>query len=140
MRYWDASAIVPLVVSEPATAKVREWLAQDPAIVTWAWTRVELASAVERRSRQGTLSREQRRSCLDAFIRMVDLWDEVEDLAAVRSRAMALLSRHPLRAAEAAQLGAALLAAEADPSSMTFVCLDEPLALAAEREGFRVLA
>jgi hypothetical protein len=71
---------------------------------------------------------------------MVDLWDEVEDLAAVRSRAMALLSRHPLRAAEAAQLGAALLAAEADPSSMTFVCLDEPLALAAEREGFRVLA
>ena len=37
-------------------------------------------------------------------------------------------------------LGAALLVAEGDPSLMTFVCLDEPLALAAEREGLRVLS
>jgi len=140
VKYWDPSAIVPLVISEARSATVREWLAQDPAIVTWAWTRVELASAVERRSRQGALDREQRRSCLDAFERMADLWEEVADLAAVRVRAMTLLSRHPLRAADAAQLAAALLLAEGEPSSMTFVCLDEPLVRAAEREGFRVLA
>jgi hypothetical protein len=131
---------VPLVIAEAASSTVREWLAQDPAIVTWAWTQVELVSAVERRARQGELTREQRRSCLDAFARIVELWDEVVDLAAVRTRAMALQSRHPLRAADAAQLGAALLVAEGDPSMMTFVCLDEPLALAAEREGLRVLA
>lgn len=140
MRYWDASAVVPLVIAEAASSTVREWLAQDPAIVTWAWTRVELASAVERRARKGELTREQRRACLDAFARLGELWDEVVDLASVRTRAMALLSRHPLRAADAAQLGAALLVAEGDPARMTFVCLDEPLALAAEREGLRVLA
>jgi len=140
MRYWDASAVVPLLIAEPTSATVRQWLAQDPGIVTWTWTRVELASAVERRSRQGVLTREQRRSCLDAFAGIAELWDEIVDLAAVRARAMALLSRHPLRAADAAQLGAALLVADGDPSTLTFVCLDEPLARAAEREGLRVLA
>jgi len=52
---------------------------------------------------------------------------------------MSLLSRHPLRVADAAQLGAALLVAEDEPSAVTFVCLDESLGLAAEREGLRVL-
>ena len=139
MKYWDASAIVPLVVSEERSAAAREWLAEDPAIVTWAWTRVELASAVERRARRGELTRAERRSCLDAFAGIADLWDEVVDLASVRARAIALLSRHSLRAADAAQLGAALVVAEGDPAAITFVCFDETLALAAEREGFPVL-
>jgi predicted nucleic acid-binding protein len=128
-----------LVVAEKRSSAVREWLAQDPAIVTWAWTRVELVSAVERRARQGALTRDQRRACLDAFMELADLWDEVVDLAAVRARAIALLSRHALRAADAAQLGAAVVLAEGDPSAITFLCLDDALALAAEREGFRVL-
>ncbi|HEX5043791.1 MAG TPA: type II toxin-antitoxin system VapC family toxin [Candidatus Polarisedimenticolaceae bacterium] len=139
MRYWDASAIVPLIVSEDRSAIAREWLSQDPGIVTWAWTRVELVSAVERRARRGELTRTERRACLDAFAGVAELWDEVVDLAAVRGRAIALLSRHSLRAADAAQLGAALVVAEGDPSALTFVCLDETLALAAEREGFPLL-
>lgn len=57
MRYWDASAIVPLVVAEAETDRVRSWLQHDPQIVTWCWTVVELAGAVERRFREGVLSR-----------------------------------------------------------------------------------
>lgn len=140
MRYWDASAIVPLAIAEPSSDQALEWFSQDPVLVTWAWTRVELASAVERRARQGQLSREERRSCLDRFADLARSWDEVVDLQSVRSRALPLLARHPLRAADAAQLGAALLVAEDDPSSLTFVCLDEQLALAADREGLRVLS
>ena len=140
MRYWDASAIVPLAIAEPSSDKALDWFSQDPVLVTWAWTRVELASAVERRARHGQLSREERRSCLDRFADLARSWDEVVDLQSVRSRALALLARHALRAADAAQLGAALLVAEDDPSSLTFVCLDEQLALAADREGLRVLS
>jgi len=140
VRYWDASAIVPLAIAETSSDKARDWLDQDPVLVTWAWTRVEIASAVERRARQGQLSRQERRACLDRFSDLAQAWDEVVDLPSVRSRAMALLARHPLRAADAAQLGAALLVAGDDPSSLTFVCLDEQLALAADREGFRVLS
>ena len=35
MRYWDASALVPLVVAEPASSLVREWLAEDEWIITY---------------------------------------------------------------------------------------------------------
>ncbi len=140
MRYWDASAIVPLAIAEPASETTRGWLGDDPELVTWAWTRVELASAVERRARQDLLSGKERRACLDRFAELARSWDEVVDLHAVRARALTLLARHPLRAADAAQLGAALLVAEDDPSSLTFVCLDQGLALAADREGLRVLS
>jgi hypothetical protein len=46
---------------------------------------------------------------------------------------------HPLRAADAFQLAAALLWCEEDPSRETFVCLDDRLLEAARREGFRIL-
>ena len=140
MRYWDASAVVPLAIAEHSSDQARDWLDQDPVLVTWAWTRVEIASAIERRARQGQISRAERRACLDRIAELAQAWDEVVDLQSVRSRALALLARHPLRAADAAQLGAALLVAEDDPSSLTFVCLDEQLALAADREGLRVLS
>jgi predicted nucleic acid-binding protein len=46
---------------------------------------------------------------------------------------------HPLRAADALQLGAALFAADGDPQSLELVTLDRRLADAARREGFPVL-
>ncbi|MGB3551121.1 MAG: hypothetical protein WA993_10545 [Candidatus Binatus sp.] len=46
---------------------------------------------------------------------------------------------HSLRAADALQLGAALVAADGDPQSLELVTLDRRLADAARREGFPVL-
>ena len=137
MRYWDASALVPLLVAERDTELVRAWLSDDDRIVTWAWTRTEIVGAVERRTREGSLSRSQRREMLrrlDAFARS---WDEVIDVLAVRSRANALLARHPLRAADAGQLGAALLVQEQMAGVLDFVCLDRRLSSAAELESLR---
>lgn len=139
MRYWDASALVPLVIAEPTSDLVRGWLAEDAIVVTWVWTRVELTSAVERHAREGRLAPAERRAVLDRFGELARLWDEVVDVLAVRARALALLARHDLRAADAAQLGAALLAAEDQPESLTFACLDARLSAAADREGLRVL-
>jgi hypothetical protein len=45
-----------------------------------------------------------------------------------------------LRAADALQLAGAVIAAEHEPRSMDFVCLDDRLAEAASREGFRLVA
>ena len=139
MRYWDASALVPLVIAEPASDRVREWLAEDDHMITWAWTRVEIVSAIERRTREGSLSRTQRREVLGRFETLAGNWDEVTDLLAVRLRAHRLLARHPLRAAHAGQLGAALLVQEQLAEPLTFVCPDSRLASAAELEGLRVL-
>ena len=49
------------------------------------------------------------------------------------------LSVHPLRAADALQLAAALLASDHEPQRMEVVCLDERLSEAARIEGFTVL-
>jgi hypothetical protein len=38
MRYWDSSALVPLVATEAATARLDALLAADPVILTW-WGR-----------------------------------------------------------------------------------------------------
>lgn len=140
MRYWDASALVPLVVAEPESERVRSWLAEDEHIATWAWTLTEIASAVERCTRDGSLSRPQRREALDRIGALARSWDEVTDMLAVRSRANALLARHPLRAADAGQLGAALLIQEQLAGALAFVCLDQRLSLAAERESLRVVS
>lgn len=139
MRYWDTSALVPLIVDEPGTAIARTWLGEDPQVVTWGLTRLEIASAVERRAREGRITAAQRREVLARFEGLAAAWGEVVDLLAVRARAIPLLARHTLRSADAAQLGAAIVASEADPPSLAFACLDRDLARAAEREGFSVL-
>jgi len=139
VRYWDASALVPLVVTERDSNWARKRLAEDDRIVTWAWTRTEIVSAIERRAREGSLSRLQRRRVRDRLDKFAGHWDEVTDVLAVRSRAHALLARHPLRPADAGQLGAALLVQEQLAQPLTFVCLDQRLSLAAERESLRVL-
>lgn len=139
MRYWDASALVSLIVAEPASGTVRSWLAEDSEIVTWVWTRVEIISAVERRTREGSLTRPQRREVLHRLNALADTWDEVTEVLAVRSRAALLLARHPLRAADAGQLGAALVVHEQLAGPLRFVCLDERLAEAAEREGLLIV-
>ena len=139
MRYWDASALAPLLVAEDRTDDARAWLRQEPGVVTWAWTRVELTSAVERRVREGVVTRRQRREVIDRLATFAEAWDEVSDILAVRMRALSLLGRHALRAADAAQLGAAMLVREHVQSPFAFVCLDARLAAAAELEGFDVL-
>ncbi|MXX75013.1 MAG: type II toxin-antitoxin system VapC family toxin [Holophagales bacterium] len=139
MRYWDASALVPLFVDEPESERVREWFAEDDGVVTWVWTRAEIVSALERRCREVTLSRPERRELFDFFHALAAGWDEVTDVLAVRSRAELLLARHSLRAADAGQLGAALLIQDQFGGALPFVCLDERLSAAAELEGLRAI-
>jgi predicted nucleic acid-binding protein len=139
LRFWDASAIIPLFIEEAGTDLVRSWLREDGSMAVWALTRLEVASAIERRAREGHLKESQRVSALDTCEKLIKAAHELSDVLAVRSRALPLLGRYPLRAADAAQLGAASLLAESDVASLPFVALDRKLADAARREGFRVL-
>lgn len=139
MRFWDTSALVPLLVSERETARAERWLRDDAGVVVWALTRVELLSAFARRRRAepGAARRLQaaRRDLLSAW----EHWSEVTDVEVVRRHAERVVETHPLRAADALQIGAALVAAEDNPAGLEFVTLDLQQAQAAEREGFRVL-
>ena len=71
--------------------------------------------------------------------KLVDGWRPVTALEPTRARALRLVRTHALRAADALQLAAALVASEERPESLPFVCLDDHLRDAARREGFTVL-
>jgi len=139
VRYWDSSALVSQFVVESGTVVIRRLVQENQTIATWAWTRAEIVSAIERRNRFGDFSPAQRRSILEWFVSSAADWYEVSDFFAVRARAISLLSHHVLRAADAGQLAAALLMRERLGQSFEFVSLDKRLSKAAEIEGFRVL-
>lgn len=139
MRFWDSSAIVPLVLVESASARVRNWYRTDSEIIVWTLTRVELLSAIARRRREDSKSNPILTAARRNVMRAWDGWSEITSVELVRRHAERLVESYPLRAADALQLGAALMAAEGDPRNLEFVTLDRNLADAAEREGFPVL-
>lgn len=139
MKFWDASAVVPLLVAEPSSLRLRRLAKSDPEMLAWWGTEVECASAIARRERDGTLAEPAVRSALDRLSRAAAVWHEVEPTDATREAARRLLRVHPLRAADALQLAAALLAARNRPSTLEFVTLDDRLAGAARIEGFAVI-
>lgn len=139
MKFWDTSALIPLVVSERGTSRAERWLREDPDVVVWTLSRVECLSALARRRRAepGAARRllAARRELLDAWER----WSEVTAVDVVRRYAERLVETHPIRAADALQIGAALVAAEDRAGSLEFVTFDRTQGAAAEQEGFRVL-
>lgn len=140
MRYWDSSAIIPLTVTEASTDTMRAIAAEDPVMCVWWGTEVECVSALARLEREGALTDTATTGALERLDVLAESWNEVQPVAAVRSAARRLLRVHALRAADALQLAAAVLAAEGHPASLEIVTLDERLAAAARREGFTVEA
>jgi predicted nucleic acid-binding protein len=139
LKYWDASALVPLLVNESRSLDAKSLLAQDNDIVTWSLSHVEVVSAIERRARDGTVSSSVRIGLIGKAHRMFQGIHQVEDLVRVQSGCFSLLARYPLRSADAQQLSAALILANGQPQAVDFVCFDDRLADAASREGFIVL-
>jgi predicted nucleic acid-binding protein len=140
MRFWDTSAIVPLLVPGPRTKRLEAELREDPAVAVWWGTIVECASAVARLEREGRLTEPASRIAMDRAAAARAGWIEVPPVDRAREQAMRMLRVHPLRAADALQLGAALLLANLSPASLPFVTCDVQLADAARREGFPVIA
>jgi predicted nucleic acid-binding protein len=136
MRFWDTSALVPLLVEEPLSAPCRRLLRADRSIAVWTLTRLEMASAVHRKRRANELAATDARAALGWIDRLAERWTEVDLTSAVRERAERLLGLHPLRAADALQLAAALQLYRDQPRGRSFVTVDDELAAAAEREGF----
>ncbi len=139
MRFWDSSAVVPLLVAEASSGAVLQEYEIDPEVVAWWATEAECVSALARLEREGSLTAQAMSEGLRRLDGLVRAWREVLPVTAVRTTAVRLLRVHPLRTADALQLGAAIVAAEDRPATLQFVTLDERLALAAEREGFVVV-
>ncbi len=136
LRFWDSSAVLPLVLHEPFTVEAVAMLEQDPEALVWWGTQLECWSGIQRRIRDGSLYSAELDRVAQQLQDFVDLAIQVEPGAQVRDRALGLLTNHPLRAADALQLAAALVGMDSLGPSLEFVCLDHRLREAAAREGF----
>ncbi len=139
MRFWDSSALLPLIHEEGRSSECRRLLRLDRAVAVWALTRTEMVSALRRREREGDLSRDAIRTCLRRIELLAARWTEVDALVPVRDRAERVLANHPLRAADALQLAAALTLADDRPRGWFVITCDDRLAAAAELEGFDIV-
>jgi predicted nucleic acid-binding protein len=138
LRFWDSSAVVALIVAEGSTATMQAVAAEDPVMCVWWGTEIECVSAVARLEREESLAAAATVEALSRLDLLAGAWSEVQPVAAVRVAARRMLRVHPLRAADALQLAAAVVAAEGVPASLELVTLDDRLAGAARREGFSV--
>jgi len=139
VKFWDASAIVPLLVAEGSTLRLQDLAAKDPTMLVWWGSEVECVSALARLERDGALPPHAMTIALRRLGQLSAGWHEIDPSDTVREVAARCLRVHPLRAADALQLAAAFLAAEGRPGSLELVTLDERLGIAAQKEGFTVI-
>lgn len=136
MKYWDSSALIPLLVEQAASAGLRRVARDDPAVITWWATPVECASALGRLARDDLLTPHATAAAIARLRTAITMWTELSPSPDVKEQAIRLTRVHPLRAASALQLAAAIVAANFQPRSLEFVTLDMRQARAAEAEGF----
>lgn len=138
MRYWDSSAIVPLVVVQGTSERAEAWLSADAEIATWTLSAVEICSAIRRLVREGALEEKLAVEAENVASELERRFHQVVDLEGVKVGAQRLLRVHALRAGDAVQLASALAWAEGHPQGFVFHTFDRALGTAAEREGFVV--
>jgi predicted nucleic acid-binding protein len=139
VKFWDASAIVPLLVAEPTTRRLQAIAGEDPDMLVWWGSEVECISALARLECAAALDVKGIAVACNRLTQLANGWHQIEPSEIVRESAMRFLRVHPLRAADALQLAAAFIAAERRPPSLQVVTLDERLADAARKEGFALV-
>ena len=143
MRFWDASALLPLCLDEGRSTDIDRLVREDPRMTVWWATPVECASAIARRRREGALSATDQDSAFEVLDRLSSAWFEIQPGQLVRSYAFRVLRVHQLRAADALQLAAALVWAGSPATGPApvaeIVTLDGRIAAAARMVGLSVL-
>lgn len=96
MKFWDASAIVPLLVTEPTTKTMQSLAEKDPTMLVWWATEVECASAITRLERDVALNDAGVTQAFDRLKQLDHAWHEVDPSDAI------LGSCHPVLASASA--------------------------------------
>lgn len=135
VAFWDSSALVPLCIAQPQTAMSR-LLYERYGIVAWWATQVEMMSGLARLDRTGQITHDRFLMGKQIALEIVRDWLSVGLTGGIALSACSLLERHPLRAADALQLAAALEWCEGQPIGKVFLTFDQRLREAAGLAGF----
>jgi len=139
MKFWDSSAIIPLLVREPASGWACALYAGDMTVVV-AWTaHIECASAIARRALGESLTTDETRKAHHRLAALAREWIEILPTDRLKQEAVRMVSVHELRTLDSVQLSSAVIAANTRPDLLPFVTSDQVLAEAAEKQGFPVV-
>lgn len=136
MKFWDSSAILPLIIQEDSSAKILNLLSSDQEMIVWWGTYLECISGLARKEREGILSISDFGIAKKRLKTLASQWNEIQPIDPIKEVAERLLRNHDLRAADSLQLASALIFCQHKPDNLIFVSLDLKLSLAANKEGF----
>jgi len=140
MKFWDTSALFPLLVFDVHSHRSRVILNEDREIVASFITPVEINSSIWRRRHANLLDSERHRTADAHFAALTSNWITVGHVREVVDASLSVVSRHSLRSGDAIQLGAAVVARRFLGADLRFVTFDKQLAAVATAEGFHVVA
>jgi predicted nucleic acid-binding protein len=138
MRFWDSSAIVPSLVEQPNTKLILQRLGEDKSIIVSWMTYFECFSALSRLEREGLEVNDFDRAA-ELLDQLSSGWTTIRQTDTLAREIKRVLRVHPLKCADAIQLGSALIARNALSDKLEFCCLDAQLNLAARKEGLVVI-
>jgi len=139
VRFWDASAVVPLLFEQKQTGVARKLHGADPEMAVWWGTTVECHSAIARMLRQQAIDRNGAAQGMERLHELETEWLEVEPSTGIRNEACRLLFAHPLRAADALQLAAVINLSREIGDRVPMICFDDRLVEAARFEQLAVV-
>lgn len=133
MKFWDTSAIIPILVEEQGSEIVDKIFSADSEMIVWWGTSIECVSAISRLERENKLSSDEQGVIIARLNNLRQYWREIQATPLVKQLAERILQVHPLRSQDAQQLAACLIANQ--DTQIEFVTLDQRLAVAARKEG-----
>jgi predicted nucleic acid-binding protein len=133
--FWDTSALVPLCIRQNVTHQVIALYRNYDVVVWWA-TPVEIASALARLVRMSQIDARDCAKARKLAQTLSDSWSVIQPSDALRTKAVQLVERYDLRAADSLQLSAALEWCEDKPQGRAFLAADQKLRDAALLSGF----
>jgi uncharacterized protein len=139
MRFWDTSALVPLLVAERASETLARTYRDDRTVIVAWTTAIECVSAFARKRRENQISEGLLARILQRLADFRVDWTVAEPTPQLVTLAQRIVARHGLRAADAIQLASAIGSSSFEGAQPHMVCLDRRLTQAAMAEGFRIL-
>lgn len=136
--YLDTSSLVKLYIEEAHSEAVRRWVEEAEIPATCRIAYPEMISALNRRLRQGDISRKEYNLLTAKFFKE---WTDFAVIDFNEIEAGNLIDKYGLRGFDAVHLSAAkLLKDEQGDIALSFSSFDEKLNKAASSEGFTILS
>ncbi len=132
IAYFDTSAIIPLLVTEPTSDAVAEWWMRASRVVSVRLLYPEARAALARAHREGRLTARQHRTTVSELGRLDAQLDHVEVTGHLAVRAGELAEEEALRGYDAVHLAAAETIAD---NELVLVTGDQTLRAAAHHVG-----